>query len=71
MNRRNPRQSAARIRKGLCALAAALLTAGCLPVSAASGDSYVLDGSRRVPVPSVYEVETAWQTFRTPEGEDL
>lgn len=71
MNRRNPRQSAARIRKGLCALAAALLTAGCLPVSAASGDSYVLDGSRRVPVPSVYEVETAWQTFRTSEGEVL
>lgn len=31
----------------------------------------MLDGSRRVPVPSVYEVETAWQTFRTPEGEVL
>lgn len=71
MDRRIPRRTPAIIRKAFCGITAVLLMAGCLPAGAASGDSYVLDGSRRVPVPSVYEAHAAWQTFRTTGGEVL
>lgn len=71
MDRRIPRRTPAIIRKAFCGITAVLLMAGCLPAGAASGDSYVLDGSRRVPVPSVYEAQAAWQTFRTTGGEVL
>ena len=60
-----------KIRKRIIMLVMPVLLLCTSITSSAAGNSYVLDGIQRVPVPSLYEKEEVFQIFEDESGNVL